>query len=125
MYQNFLNNSHNVYIRKVFIFILEIHLIKLKNNVYGIIEPSSDYIALKARLYYINLSAKQLSKCKETTDFIICYHVQPIYNVKGSCDTMLFRNSNNPSGNCNFRYIKFTQNVWHKLDNKNTWYKNT
>lgn len=77
----------NVIFIEVLIFILEIPLvsnddfilykpqplpIKLKHSVYGIIKPNSDYIAIdKTRLYYINLSIQQLTKCKETTDSIM------------------------------------------------------
>jgi len=74
-----------VYIKDVLVFILEIPLVnsyefmlykplplpfKVKNDVYGIIEPSSDYIAIdKTRLYFINLSNQQLSKCKKNRQF--------------------------------------------------------
>jgi len=89
---------------------------------HAIIEPNSDYIALdKSLLYYIELSKYQLSKCKTTTKTIICHHEQPIQHVKNSCETMLFRNSKILLNVCTIKYIKFSHNAWHKLENKNSW----
>jgi hypothetical protein len=126
-----------VYIQDILVFNLEIPLVsnydfvlykliplpfKLHNNISVIIEPSSDYIAVdKARLYYIELSNQQLTKCKIITDTRICYHDQPIHYVKESCEMMLFRQPKVLPETCNLRYIKFTISIWHRLEDTNSW----
>lgn len=46
--------------------------IKLSNNLYTDIVPNSDYIAIeKSRLFYLDLSAIQVSKCKKTVNQLI------------------------------------------------------
>lgn len=126
-----------VYVKGILMFIMEIPLIdnydfmlyksiplpvKVRNNLYAIIELNSDYIAIdKSLLYNIEISNYQLSKCKTTTNTIICNHEQPIQHVRDSCETMLFRNPKTLPNVCTIKYIKFSHNVWHKLENKNSW----
>lgn len=130
-------NISIVYIEGVLIFIIEVPLVnnydftlykyiplpvKMYNNLYAIIEPNFDYIALdNSCLYYTGLSNHQLSKCKTTTDAIICYHVKPVQNVGESCEMMLFQNPESLPNSCNVKYIMSSQNIWHKLNDNNTW----
>ena len=52
---------------------------------------------------------------------MICKHEQPIQHVGDSCELMLFRKPKSVPPACNIKYIKFSHNIWHKLDNRNEW----
>lgn len=126
-----------VYVKNILTFIIEIPLInnfefilykfiystvKLNIDVYLVIEPTSEYIAIdKPRLHFIKLNPFQLSQCKTTIDSIICYHEQPIRNVKESCEIMLFLSPKNIPEICNVKYIHFNHSIWHKIENTNNW----
>lgn len=126
-----------IYVNNVLTYIIEIPLInnfkfvlykpiplpaKLTNDVYVIIEPCSEYIAIeKSRLHYIKFSSHQLSLCKKSKKAIICFHDQPIQSSKESCEIMLFRDSETVPKTCKIKYFKLNFNIWHKLENTNTW----
>lgn len=130
-------NINVVYIKGILIFIIEIPLVssydfvlyksiplptKIHNNLYAIMQVNSEYVAIdKSRLYYVELNNYQLAKCKSTTNIMICKHEQPIQHVGDSCELMLFRKSKSVPPACNIKYIKFSHNIWHKLDNRNEW----
>ena len=85
-------------------------------------QANSEYVAInKSRWYYVELNNYQLAKCKSTTNTMICKHEQPIQHVGDSCELMLFRKPKSVPPACNIKYIKFSHNIWHKLDNRNEW----
>jgi len=130
-------NINVVYIKGVLIFIIDIPLVssydfilyksislptKVHNNLYAIIQTNSEYVAIdKSRLYYVELNSYQLAKYKTTTNIMICKHEQPILHVGDSCKSMLFRKPKSVPLTCNIKYVKFSHNIWHKLDNRNEW----
>lgn len=83
----------------------------------------SRYVAIdKSRLYYVELNNYQLAKCKTTTNIMICkHHEQPILHVGDSFESRLFRKPKSVPPTCNIKYVKFSHNIWHKLDNRNEW----
>lgn len=92
-----LANISTVYLNSILMFVMKIPIIdnyeltlykpiplpiKLLKNLCTVIIPNSDYIALdKSRLFYVNLSAIQIAKCKHTVNQLICSHDQQIHHV--------------------------------------------
>lgn len=126
-----------VYVQNVLIFTLEIPLInnyefilykpiplpvKIKNNVYVIIESTSDYLGLsKSRLYYIQMTLSELTNCKRNIDSYICPHEQQLHQLDETCETRIFRNPSMLPSSCNLKYVKLNTNVWHRLEKTNSW----
>lgn len=127
-----------VYVQNVLIFTFEIPLIsnnyefilykplplpiKVKNNVYAIIESTSDYFGLgKSRLYYIQMTLLQLKNCKKSVELYICPHEQQPHQLDETCETRIFRNPHTLPSSCNLRYVKLNVNVWHRLEKTNSW----
>lgn len=126
-----------VYIQNVLIFTTEIPLInnyefilykplplpvKIKNDVYAIIESTSEYLGLgKSRLYYIQMTLSELTNCKKGVDSYICPHEQQLHQLDETCETRIFRNPRTLPSSCNLRYVKLNVNVWHRLEKTNSW----
>ncbi|KAE9523912.1 hypothetical protein AGLY_015800 [Aphis glycines] len=127
-----LDNSENV-----LMFVIEIPLVnnyefKLYKNIplpvniydndYVMIVPKSDYIAIdKSRLYYIELSEIQVSKCKQMMNMLLCTYDQQLHHLDESCELTIFRKPGILPNLCNIKNIKFNFNTWHRLDNTNSW----
>lgn len=126
-----------IFVENVLIFIMEIPLIisyefllykiiplpvNVNNNSYVLIAPSSDYIAVdKSKMYYLELSEIQLSKCKPITNMLICPYDQQLRHLDKSCELTLFRRQSILPESCVLKNINFKFNIWHRLDNTNSW----
>lgn len=126
-----------VYIENVLMFVIEIPLVnnyefKLYKNIplpvniydndYVMIVPKSDYIAIdKSRLYYIELSEIQVSKCKQMMNMLLCTYDQQLHHLDESCELTIFRKPGILPNLCNIKNVKFNFNIWHRLDNTNSW----
>jgi len=96
--------------------------IQLQNNTYTVIAPNADYIAVdKSRLYYVELSTLQISKCKKTINQLICEHEQQIFHADGSCEISVFRRPDVLPDSCIVKYVSFNVNIWHRLEGTNSW----
>jgi hypothetical protein len=96
-------------------------LIKLSNNLYSVIVLNSDYKALdKSRLFYLDLSAIQISKCKKTINQLICPHDQQMQHVDESCEISIFRKPNILPNSCVTNYVKLNYNIWHRFEDTNS-----
>lgn len=96
--------------------------IKLQNNTYIVIAPNAEFIAIdKSRLYYVELSALQISNCKKLVDRLICTHHQQIFHVDGSCEISVFRRPDILPDSCIVKYVTFNTNIWHRLEGTNSW----
>jgi hypothetical protein len=126
-----------VYVQNVLIFTLEVPLInnydfilykilplpvKIKNDLYAIIESTSDYLGLgKSRLYYIQMTLPELTNCKRSVELFICPHEQQIHQLDDTCETRIFRNPRSLPNSCIIRYVKSNVNIWHRLEKTNSW----
>ncbi|KAL4149746.1 hypothetical protein QTP88_003615 [Uroleucon formosanum] len=126
-----------VYIENVLIFVIEIPLVNsyefilyknipLPVNIYGndyvMIAPKSDYIAIdKSRLYYLELSEIQISKCKQMMNMLLCTYDQQLHHLDESCELTVFRKPGILPNSCNLKNVNFNFSIWHRLDNTNSW----
>ncbi|KAL4083150.1 hypothetical protein QTP88_028480 [Uroleucon formosanum] len=118
-----------VYIENVLIFVIEIPLVNgyefilyknipLPVNIYGndyvIIAPKSDYIAIdKSRLYYLELSEIQISKCKQMMNMLLCTYDQQLHHLDESCELTIFRKPGILPNSCNLKNVNFNFSIWH------------
>lgn len=126
-----------VYVHNVLIFTMEIPLInsheftlykpiplpvRIKNDVYTIIESTSDYLGLgNYRLHYIQMAQSELTNCKQNSDSYKCPHEQQLHQLDGSCEITIFRNPRILPSTCNLKYVKLNENVWHRLEKTYSW----
>lgn len=126
-----------VYVENVLIFIIEIPLINnyefilykniplpinIHDNNYVIIAPTSDYIAIdKSRIYYLELSEVQISKCKQISNMLICPYDQQLHYLDKSCELTIFRKPGVLPDLCNLKNVNFNFSIWHRLENTNSW----
>lgn len=132
-----LTTTNVVCIKDVLIFNIEIPLvnsyefklyktiplpINLFNNTYVTIVPTTQYIAIeKSRLYYIEFSEVQLSKCKQITQTLVCPYDHQLHHLDNSCELMIFRKPGVIPDSCNLRNVNFNFSIWHRLENTNSW----
>lgn len=93
------------------------------DKTYLFIQPSTKYLAMSTtKIQYTTLD--DLSHCKITSEnTYICKMTKPIFtsHVKSICETeLLFSNERIPE-TCDTRIIQITNEIWHKLLNKNEW----
>lgn len=126
-----------IYVQNILIFTIEIPLInnyefmlyktiplpvKIKDDVYAIVESTSDYLGLgKSRLYYIQITQSDLTSCKRNVDSYICPHEQQLHQLDETCESKIFRNPRTLPSSCNLKYVKLNVNVWHRLEKTNSW----
>lgn len=97
--------------------------VNLGDNVYAIIDATSNYLRFdKSRFYFIQITPTQLIKCKHSIDTWICQYEQPLYKLKDTCETVIFRKPQVLPSLCKLKYIKLNISLWHRLETINAWF---
>ncbi|VVC38594.1 Ribonuclease H-like domain,Envelope fusion protein-like [Cinara cedri] len=94
------------------------------NPLHMYVNPKMDYLAVsKDYESYISYRARELDKCKQTSDYKLCRGEQIIYNrhEKAICAIKLILGTTEMPKMCHVRYTTLIENIFHKLKSKNTW----
>ncbi|XP_043496400.1 uncharacterized protein LOC122520375 [Polistes fuscatus] len=98
---------------------------RIINNSYIFIQPNHEYFAIrKDKQEFTTITEEELSKCKKLENRFMCVKFNPTFNsqLKSICEAKLFLlTSSEVPKNCDVRIVNFQYNMWHKLQNKNSW----